>query len=290
MQSALRQQLQFALKRNELHVHYQPKLHLATGTLQGVEALLRWRTRSNEWVAPTAFVPVLEETGMIDEVGAWLFQRVAEDSAYWQSRGHALVPVAINISPLQLRNEAFLASLLSLSDSLRALGIGFDIELTESALVPDLVNVAAAMEALAAANVRLALDDFGIGYSSMQLLTSLPVQHLKIDRSFVAEMSASHKARAVVEAIIRIGREIGVETIAEGIETEDQLRRLRDLGCDIGQGFYFSPALGREDLHERLALVESLAPERLFIPGGRSGQCGACSNETSREPVHMQRL
>lgn len=262
MQRALRQQLQFALERGELHVHYQPKLHLATGTLQGVEALLRWRTRGDEWIAPAVFIPVLEETGMINEVGAWLFQRAAEDSAYWQSRGHSLVPVAINVSPLQLRRKDFLTWLLSISGSWQALGTGLDIELTESALVPDLVNVVAAMEELAAANVRLALDDFGIGYSSMQLLTSLPVRHLKIDRSFVSQMSESRKARAVVEAIIRMGREIGVETIAEGIETEDQLARLRDLGCDIGQGYYFSPALGRDDLLDRLGMTSSPAANR----------------------------
>jgi EAL domain-containing protein (putative c-di-GMP-specific phosphodiesterase class I) len=252
MNRALRQQLQRAFERRELKVHYQPKFHLGTGELQGVEALLRWRTDAGSWIAPSAFVPVLEQTGMINEVGTWLFERAASDSAYWRSHGQSVVSVAINISPLQLREQGFLARVLSICRAWQASGAGLDLELTESALMPDSYDVVGALHALTAANVRIALDDFGTGYSSLSLLTRLPVRHLKIDRSFVAQLGVSRKTEVIVENIIRLGREIGLETIAEGIETEQQLGRLRELGCDIGQGYYFSPALSREDLLRRL--------------------------------------
>lgn len=252
MNPALRQQLQRALERRELKVHYQPKFHLTTGELQGVEALLRWCTRAGSWIAPSSFVPVLEQTGMINEVGAWLFECAASDSAYWHSHGQNVVRVAINISPLQLYEQNFLAWVLSICGAWQASGAGLDLELTESALLPDSYDVVGALDALTAANVRIALDDFGTGYSSLSLLTRLPIRHLKIDRSFVAQLGVSRKAEVIVEAIIRLGREIGLETIAEGIETERQLERLQELGCDIGQGYYFSPALSREDLLSRL--------------------------------------
>jgi len=253
MNESLRQQLRCALERRELRVHYQPKFHLRTGELQGVEALLRWRTDSGVWVKPSAFVPILEQTGMINDVGAWLFECVASDCAYWLSQGQLNVRVAINVSPLQLREQGFLKWVLSICSAWQSAGTGLDLELTESALLPDTYDVVDALDELTAANVRIALDDFGTGYSSLSLLTRLPVRHLKIDRSFVAQLGVSRKGEAIVEAIIRLGREIGLETIAEGIETEQQLQRLHNMGCDIGQGYLFSPALSRENLLGRLA-------------------------------------
>ncbi|HWK49218.1 MAG TPA: EAL domain-containing protein, partial [Steroidobacter sp.] len=196
------------------------------------------------------------------EVGAWLFECAASDSAYWRRHGQNVLSVAINISPLQLREQSFLAWVLSICGAWQASGAGLDLELTESALLPDSYDVVGALDALTAANVRIALDDFGTGYSSLSLLTRLPVRHLKIDRSFVAQLGTSRKAEAVVETIIRLGRDIGLEIIAEGIETEWQFERLRELGCDIGQGYYFSPALSREDLLSRLRLPVPPPPAR----------------------------
>ncbi|MEJ0040524.1 MAG: EAL domain-containing protein [Gammaproteobacteria bacterium] len=266
MHWVLRDQLQRALDQRELQVHYQPKFHLATGALQGVEALLRWQTHAGVWISPETFVPVLEETGMIDEVGTWLFERTATDSAYWRSHGQSVVRMAINVSPVQLRRKEFLSWVLSTCGSWRALDTGLDIELTESTLLPQSNEFVTAMHALAAANVRLALDDFGTGYSSLGLLMRLPVRHLKIDRSFVAQMSSSRKALAVVEAIIRMGREIGLETIAEGIETGQQLQHLRALGCDIGQGYYFSPALCRDELLTHLQSIDTAPRSGIYPP------------------------
>lgn len=263
MQSVLKRQLRRAFELGELQVHYQPKFYLTSGELQGVEALLRWCNSSGVWVAPTTFVPLLEETGMIDDVGAWLFQRTAADAAYWRDRGQYVGRIAINVSPLQLRKADFLGWVLTICDAWSSWGAQLDLELTESALLPDAGSMVDAMNALADADVRFALDDFGMGYSSLDLLMRLPVSYLKIDRSFVARMSTTGKAATLVEAIVRLAHEIGLETIAEGIETAEQLHRLQSLGCDVGQGHYFAPAMGREALLEYL---QSGGAGRLFRP------------------------
>jgi EAL domain-containing protein (putative c-di-GMP-specific phosphodiesterase class I) len=264
MQSMLKKQLQRAFQLGELQVHYQPKFHLATGGLQGVEALLRWHTGSGMWIAPSTFVPVLEETGLIDDVGMWLFQRAAADAAYWRCQGHDVGRVAINVSPMQLRRTGFLEWVLSICSSWGDWGACLELELTESALLPDPQAMVEPMNALAAANVRVALDDFGMGYSSLDLLMQLPASYLKIDRSFVSQMFSNGKAAAVVEAIVRLAHQTGLQVIAEGIETVAQLQQLRAIGCDIGQGHHFSPALGRDALLEYLrggnASVAGLLP------------------------------
>jgi len=258
MRSALRRQLQRAVDDHEFTVYYQPKFHLASGDLQGVEALLRWRTRAGAWIPPSAFTPILERTGMIEEVGSWVFERAAIDSAYWRRNGRSVVRVAVNVSPIQLRQRDFLSSILAISGSCSAQGTGLDIELTESIAMPDSDALIKVLNDLSAANVAVALDDFGTGYSSLSLLVKLPVRQLKIDRSFIRQLGKSRKAVAVVEAIIRLARELGMKTIAEGIETADQRDRLRALGCDIGQGFYFGRAMSREDL---LASLQSIRPQ-----------------------------
>jgi EAL domain-containing protein (putative c-di-GMP-specific phosphodiesterase class I) len=250
MRRVSRERLKRAFENRELQVHYQPKLHLETSSLQGVEALLRWRTPAGESIAPATFVPLLEQAGLIGEVGAWIFEQAAEDAAWWRQCGLDIGRIAINVSPLQLRCADFLPWVLNRCGSWASQGTVLDIELTESALLSDPGHVAHAMEALVGANVRFALDDFGMGYSSLDLLMRLPVSYLKIDRSFVARMLTSGKAAALVEAIVRMGHEIGVETIAEGVETAEQLQRLWELHCEIGQGHYFCAAMPRERLLE----------------------------------------
>jgi EAL domain-containing protein (putative c-di-GMP-specific phosphodiesterase class I) len=243
-----KERLQRAFEHRELQVHYQPKFHLQTSELRGAEALLRWCTPSGEWIPPSIFVPMLEETGLIGEVGAWLFEQAATDAAWWRRRGVDMGRIAINVSPLQLRSAEFLPWVLNMCDSWNSQGTALDIELTESALLSEAGHIVETMEALVGANVRFALDDFGMGYSSIDLLMRLPVSYLKIDRSFVARMLTSCKAATLVEGILRMGHEVGVEVIAEGIETAEQLRRLCELECEIGQGHYYCAALSREAL------------------------------------------
>lgn len=250
MHSMLKKQLQRAFQLGELEVHYQPKFHLSNCGLQGVEALLRWRTGSGKWISPATFVPVLEDTGLIDDVGMWLFQRAAADAAYWRCQGHDVGRVAINVSPMQLRRAGFLDWVLAICSSWSEWGACLELELTESSLLPDPAAIVEPMNALAEANVRFALDDFGMGYSSLDLLMQLPASHLKIDRSFVGRMLTNAKAAAVVGNIVRLAHDTGLQTIAEGIETPEQLRYLQSIGCDIGQGHHFAPALDRDTLLE----------------------------------------
>lgn len=269
MHRKLKNRLRRAIDGRELLLHYQPKFHLATGELRGVEALLRWHTASGAWIPPATFVPLLEQTDLIHEVGEWLFECATTDAAWWRERGLSIGRIAINVSPLQLCGPEFLRRVRAKCGNWNKCGLGIDIEFTESALMPEPAGLVREMEALAARKVRFALDDFGMGYSSLDLLVRLPVHYLKIDRSFVSRMVAHGKAATLVEAIIRMGHEIGLETIAEGIETPEQLWMLQDLGCDIGQGFLFSAALGRQALLERLGARSTIDFPR------RPGQAGA---------------
>jgi len=253
----LSRELHAAARGREFALHYQPKIRLETGELEGLEALLRWRRGSGAWVSPAAFMPMLERMGLIEEVGHWIFEQAAADCEYWLASGRCARRVAINVSPLQLRDSRSLASMLAVCSGWRVPGTGLDLELTESALIEDSDELIAVLEELSAANVIVALDDFGCGYSSLSLLSRLPVRHLKIDRSFTAQLGINPRARPIVEAITRLGRALGMEVVAEGIETREQLSLLRTLGCTIGQGFLFSPALKREDILPLLPCVPS---------------------------------
>lgn len=270
MRSVLKRQLRRAFELGQLEVHYQPKFRLTSGALQGVEALLRWQNTKGEWVAPATFVPLLEETGMIGDVGTWLFQRTAADAAYWRQCGQSVERIAINISPLQLRRPDFLTWVLAISRDWSSCGAQLDLELTESALLPDSAGLVDSMNALADANVHFALDDFGMGYSSIDLLMRLPVRYLKFERCFISRIVANRKAAALVEAIIRVAHQIGLETIAEGVETSEQLERLTTFGCDIAQGHHFSPALGRTELLEYLQRSADAPKPRKAYRRGRA--------------------
>lgn len=254
MKSMLKRQLRRAFELGELELHYQPKFHLCGEALQGVEALLRWHTGAGNWIGPAIFVPLLEEAGMIDDVGEWLFQRAAADAAYWRCRGQHINRIAVNVSPLQLRRPGFLDWVLSICSSWSDWGASLELEITESAILADPQAMVAPMNALAAANVSFALDDFGMGYSSLELLTQLPVSFLKIDRSFIGRMLTQEKVGVLVETLVQLAHKLGVQAIAEGVETAEQLHKLRALGCDIVQGHYFSPALSRDAL---IAFLES---------------------------------
>ena len=244
----LEEELLTAVAQERLNVHYQPKFHLASGELQGVEALVRWRDSSGRWVSPSVFVPLLESMGLIERVGCWIFERAASDCEYWQVHGRCARRVAVNVSPLQLSRKESLSALLAICGEWPARDTALDIELTESAVLPDSPALIRAIDELSARNVIIALDDFGTGYSSLSLLNRLPVQHLKIDRSFVAQLTTNRRAVMIVEAVIKLAHALGMESIAEGVESKDQIEQLKDLGCDIVQGFFFSPAVSRDKL------------------------------------------
>ncbi len=230
--------LRAALKSGELQVHYQPLIQLATGAITGCEALLRWHHPERGMVPPSEFVAVAEETGLIGQLGAYVLRQACADAAHWPEP----TKVAVNLSPLQFRSGNLLAVV---SDALEASGLApsrLELEITETLLLDKSGLVLATLHALRALGIHISMDDFGTGYSSLSYLRSFPFDKIKIDRSFVHDMGANADSQAIVKAIIGLGAALGITITAEGIETVSDMERLRDEGCDEGQGYLFSKA------------------------------------------------
>lgn len=228
-----------ALERDEFLLHYQPKIDLTTGFIEGFEALLRWQDAEEGLVPPSVFIPLLERSGAIVDVGAWVLLQAAHDIHLWRDSGCPDVRVAVNVSPLQLRRRDFAAQVLSCVGSSKG-AAGIDIEITESMLMQDIELSTRKLAELRDAGVGVAIDDFGTGYSSLRLLSGLPVTTLKIDRTFVQNGCLSQGGLTLVSTIISLARSFGMKTVAEGVETAEQLRMLRGLDCDQAQGYYFA--------------------------------------------------
>jgi|HubBroStandDraft_1064217.scaffolds.fasta_scaffold22394_2 PAS domain S-box-containing protein/diguanylate cyclase (GGDEF)-like protein len=235
----LESRLAGALERDEFLLHYQPKIDLTTGLIEGFEALLRWQDVQEGLVSPSVFIPLLERSGAIVDVGAWVLLQASHDIHLWREAGYPDIRVAVNVSPLQLRRRDFAAQVLSCIGSSRG-HAGIDVEITESMLMQDIELSTRKLAELREAGVGVAIDDFGTGYSSLRLLSGLPVTTLKIDRSFVQNACVSQGGLTLVSTIISLARSFGMKTVAEGVETAEQLRMLRGLGCDQAQGYYFA--------------------------------------------------
>jgi len=241
IETALRQ----AVEREELELLYQPIVRLADGRVVGAEALLRWHRAGHGVVQPSEFIPIAEETGMIVPIGTWALEHaLTELRALTRTHGEADWPLlAVNLSALQLRLPT---SLEMVRQAIRSSDVDpsmLSLEITESALMGDIETSARAMRALRELGVRLAVDDFGTGYSSLAYLKQLPVDSLKIDRSFIAGLPGDQHDRSITEAIITLGRSLGLTIVAEGVETVEQWIALDELGCTVGQGFLWSPPI-----------------------------------------------
>ena len=239
---ALELDLKTALAHDELFLVYQPTFDLATETIDGVEALLRWRHPTRGIVPPDVFISVLEANGLILPVGRWVIRTACAQAARWHAAGHDL-RVAVNVSGRQLEHEGLV---LDVADALEATELepsALTLEITETALMSDTPSAARRLEALKDLGVRISIDDFGTGYSSLAYLRQFPVDGLKIDRSFVADIARSRESRALIHTLVQLGKALGIETLGEGIETRAQLRELQREGCDQGQGFLFSRPL-----------------------------------------------
>jgi diguanylate cyclase (GGDEF)-like protein/PAS domain S-box-containing protein len=242
----LENQLRQALDKGEFVLHYQPKVSLESGKLTGAEALIRWNDPRTGLVPPGRFIPILEETGLIFEVGRWALRQAVADRLRWRTAGLAAVRIAVNVSPLQLRNRGFIAEIE------QAIGIdahaaaGLELEITESLIMEDVKHNIATLQAIRALGVTIAIDDFGTGFSSLSYLSKLPVDTLKIDRSFVVDMTAGAEGLALVSTIINLAHSLKLKVVAEGVETDEQSRLLRLLNCDEMQGFLFSKPVPSE--------------------------------------------
>jgi diguanylate cyclase (GGDEF)-like protein len=241
--------LQRAIERNELLLHYQPIVTLRR--LIGVEALARWRPAQGGEVSPSIFVPIAEQSGMIDAIGRWVLQRAGADFARWSEAGIAPGYVSINVAPRQLKSRRFIGMLHEMMGSTGLLASQLQLELTESAVVED-PRVVRRLSRISDLGVRLALDDFGTGYSSLSHLHRLPFDVVKIDRSFVKELPDSPVALQLVRTIVAMARILDKQIVAEGVETQAQRQLLQSLGCEAMQGFLFGDPVCEEQMRERL--------------------------------------
>lgn len=251
----IEQRLRVALKERKLHLLYQPKISLLDGSLQGVEALARWNDDVLGPVSPTVFITVAEECGLIEELGAWALREACETFQTLRAGGVDLRSISVNASMRQLRERRFIQDV---NQALALSGMpatALEIEVTETMVADNPQLVASRLNELRASGVRVAIDDFGTGYSSMAALGTLPMDVLKIDRTFVTDCGISKESTCVAEAIISMAHILGKSVVAEGVETSLQLQTLKRLGCDFAQGFLFAPPMAARDLQDLAATI-----------------------------------
>jgi diguanylate cyclase (GGDEF)-like protein/PAS domain S-box-containing protein len=244
----LEMDLRAAMLANVLEVHYQPLVNLSTGGVSGFEALVRWPHPERGFIPPTEFIPIAEETGLIVQLGTYVLMKACADAAQWPSG----VKLAVNLSPLQFRTGSLFVTVKQALESTGLSPKRLELEITETVLLERVDHVLATLHALRALGVRISMDDFGTGYSSLSYLRKFPFDKIKIDRSFVHDLSANADSQAIVRAILSLGSSLGITITAEGVETESELACLKSEGCDEGQGFLFSKARPQAEVLQML--------------------------------------
>jgi diguanylate cyclase (GGDEF)-like protein/PAS domain S-box-containing protein len=247
----LENQLHQALDKAQFVLYYQPKVSLVSGLVTGVEALIRWNNPQLGLVRPAQFVPLLEETGLIHEVGRWALRRAIDDYLRWRALGLTAVRIAVNVSALQLRNRNFVREIEQAIAIAPPAAAGLELEITESLIMEDIKRNIDCLRAIRAMGVTIAIDDFGTGFSSLSYLARLPVHTLKIDQSFVAGMSTESEGLVLVSAIIKLAHSLKLNVVAEGVETEEQSRLLHSMKCNEMQGYVFSKPVSSEVLEAK---------------------------------------
>ncbi len=260
----LEKDLRVALREGQLSLHYQSKYRIRGGKEHvGAEALLRWANPGRGNISPGRFIPIAEETGLIVPIGTWAMTEVCRQLKRWQDRGIGVGRVSVNVSSLQFARPDFVGTVMRAIKGASIAPASLELELTESIVMNDVDHVAARLAELRKLGVRVSVDDFGTGYSSLAYLSKLPLDVLKIDRSFVRELDADgargDQAGAVAQAITSLGHSLGLDVLAEGVETRGQLERLDELGCDEVQGFLFAKPVPPIELETRLAASASVA-------------------------------
>jgi predicted signal transduction protein with EAL and GGDEF domain len=253
--------LRAAIERDEFHLVYQPQLDVATRRIRSVEALLRWSHPVHGPMGPARFIPLAEESGLIERIGDWVLRQACSAAARWNREGHR-VSVAVNLSPVQVRASDLPRRV---ADALARAGLApeqLELEITEGALMENTQHTLATLQALRALGVRIALDDFGAGYSSLAYLTRMPIQHIKIDRSFVSSLLDSGESEAIVRAVLAMAGSLGLLVTAEGVENLAQAQRLESLRCHRLQGYHFSRPVDTERIPGLLMRRWTLATER----------------------------
>ncbi|MGB6598261.1 MAG: GGDEF domain-containing phosphodiesterase, partial [Candidatus Acidiferrum sp.] len=239
--------LRRALERKEFSLHYQPKVRLATGEITGAEALLRWTHPTRGPVSPASFIPVAEDCGLILPIGQWVLRETCQQARTWLDAGLPLGTMAVNISSMEFREDNFLESVVTILSETGLDPKFLELELTESVLMKRAESAASVLKSLRSKGVRIAVDDFGTGYSSLSYLRKFPIDALKIDQSFVRQITSAPDDTTIVTAVISMGRSLKLRVVAEGVETREELEFLRAHQCEEAQGYYFSrPVLARQ--------------------------------------------
>jgi len=258
--------LRQALARREFELHYQPKVNLTSGSMSGVEALIRWRNPQRGLVSPIDFIPLLEETGMIVAVGDWVMQEACRQMMVWHDAGYRHMTVAVNLSARQVTDGGLVKAVRAALDNSGLPATALELELTESMLMRDAPAVESLLDELRQMGVALSVDDFGTGYSSLAYLKRFPLDTLKIDRSFVRDITADPDDASITRAVIQMAHELSLKVVAEGVETAAQLQLLAGCSCDEIQGFYYSrplpPAALADLLIEQRVIDDSLLRHR----------------------------
>src|SRR5437773_4912382 len=282
LESALRR----ALERDQFSLHYQPKVDMASGQITGVEALLRWNHPDLGTVSPGQFIPLAEETGLIVPTGRWVLEEACAQNMAWQRRGLRPVTMAVNLSPRQFADAHLLHDV---DEALLASGMSpvlLQLEVTESMVMGNVSRAIKVLDAVQSRGIRLAIDDFGTGYSSMSLMKHFPIDTIKIDRSFVRDLPRDSEDQAITQAIISMGKALGMTVVAEGVETIEQQAFLRKHACDETQGYLFGRPVAPEQIPELLRpplrVSPPLQPETLprRQKAGAAGPCSAREQAT----------
>lgn len=241
------QALRRAHEEHQLVLFYQPKVDVLSQRILGTEALLRWRHPTRGLVPPLDFVPLAEETGLILPIGEWVLEVACRQTKAWRDQGFSELSVAVNLSPVQLQDERLLERVDGALERSGLAPTALELEITESCLLEDLPGSLEILSAFRKRGIKISLDDFGTGHSSLSLLCQLPIDALKIDKSFLDQIPANHKERAILDAIVNMGHSLDMEVVAEGVESADQLQALREAGCDQLQGYFFSRPVPAQD-------------------------------------------
>jgi diguanylate cyclase (GGDEF)-like protein/PAS domain S-box-containing protein len=253
---AIESDLHHALDRGELRIHYQPTVSIIDGTMAGVEALVRWEHPEKGMLPPADFIGIAEETGLIVPIGLWVLDHACEQLHLWNQARAVPLTMAVNLSPRQLLSPELVSQVGDILGRHRVDPGHLCLEITETVLMED-ARAEGVLSALKALGVQLALDDFGTGYSSLGYLSRFPVDVLKVDRSFIANLGSDHDATTIVASIVRLAQALRLQIVAEGVETQEQLTQLALLGCELGQGFYWSLAVAPDQLDQWLNPIVS---------------------------------
>jgi EAL domain-containing protein (putative c-di-GMP-specific phosphodiesterase class I) len=250
--------LRKALTNGEFELYYQPIVRLKTGTVKGFEALIRWNHPERGVVFPGEFIPLAEEIGLIVPLGEWTLRQACSEASHWPSD----IMIAVNLSPAQFKSRNLVQAILG---ALKESGLSasrLELEITESVLLQNSEMTLATLQQLHDAGLKIAMDDFGTGYSSLSYLRSFPFDKIKIDQSFVRNLTTNKDSLAIVRAVVGLGSSLGIETTAEGVETVDELEQLRKEGCTAVQGYFFSQARPAAEIRD---LLTALVPDEKAI-------------------------